>query len=199
MTRAAVLRDPAISQGIGQFGAIQSVPPSLGVAVSAGEVIEAIANDQLLLVLKARKIPTACTSLASSPLATAKAHPIARLRRDEISDKDHTATIPGSRSKNKRPHVVPLSPLAWDILQSVQTKGDHGFALAINASSFSRVMLLITESVFTLLRSGMTGEQVNAHLADVLMPSMVKLQRDALGIFNAALHGDPAAPSHTLQ
>jgi hypothetical protein len=61
------------------------------------------------------------------------------------------------------------------------------------------VMLLITDSVFTMLRTGMTREQVNAHLADVLMPGMVKLQRDAMGIFNAAMHGDPAAPSHTLQ
>ena len=44
VTRAAVLRDPAISQGIGQFTAIQSVARSLGVEVSpvnirdAGEV-----------------------------------------------------------------------------------------------------------------------------------------------------------------
>src|SRR5438132_11561290 len=34
VTRVAVLRDPAIPQGIGQFGAIQSVAPSLGVEVS---------------------------------------------------------------------------------------------------------------------------------------------------------------------
>jgi putative ABC transport system substrate-binding protein len=33
VTRAAVLRDPAVSSGIGQFGAIQSVAPSLGVEV----------------------------------------------------------------------------------------------------------------------------------------------------------------------
>src|SRR5262245_25010177 len=31
VTRAAVLRDPAIAAGTGQFGAIQSVAPSLGV------------------------------------------------------------------------------------------------------------------------------------------------------------------------
>ena len=41
VTRAAVLRDPAISQGIGQFGAIQSVAPSLGVAVSAVNIRDA--------------------------------------------------------------------------------------------------------------------------------------------------------------
>ena len=34
VTRVAVLRDPAIAQGIGQFGAIQSVAPSLGVEIT---------------------------------------------------------------------------------------------------------------------------------------------------------------------
>ena len=48
MTRAAVLRDPAITAGIGMFGAIQAVAPSLGVEVSpinardAGEIERAI-------------------------------------------------------------------------------------------------------------------------------------------------------------
>jgi putative tryptophan/tyrosine transport system substrate-binding protein len=35
VTRAAVLRDPAIAAGIGQFAVIQSVAPSLGMEVSA--------------------------------------------------------------------------------------------------------------------------------------------------------------------
>ena len=48
VTRAAVLRDPAITAGIGQFAAIQSVAPSLGVELSpvnvrdAGEIERAI-------------------------------------------------------------------------------------------------------------------------------------------------------------
>jgi ABC-type uncharacterized transport system substrate-binding protein len=41
VTRAAVLRDPAIAQGIGQFGAIQSAAPSLGLEVSPVNVREA--------------------------------------------------------------------------------------------------------------------------------------------------------------
>jgi putative ABC transport system substrate-binding protein len=50
VTRAAILRDPAISAGIGQFGAIQAVAPSLGVEVSpinvrdAGEIERAIGD-----------------------------------------------------------------------------------------------------------------------------------------------------------
>jgi putative tryptophan/tyrosine transport system substrate-binding protein len=49
VTRVAVLRDPAISTGIGQFGAIQAVAPSLGVEVSpvnvrdSGEIERAVA------------------------------------------------------------------------------------------------------------------------------------------------------------
>jgi putative ABC transport system substrate-binding protein len=48
VTRVAVLRDPAIASGIGQFGAVQIVAPSLGVQLSpldvrdAGEIERAI-------------------------------------------------------------------------------------------------------------------------------------------------------------
>ena len=48
VTRAAILRDPAITAGIGQFGAIQAVAPSLGLEVSpvnvrdAGEIERAV-------------------------------------------------------------------------------------------------------------------------------------------------------------
>src|SRR5262249_8659800 len=38
VARAAVLRDPAISSGLGQFGAIQAVAPSLGLNVSPVDV-----------------------------------------------------------------------------------------------------------------------------------------------------------------
>ena len=41
VTRAAVLRDPAIASGIGQFGAVQTVAPSLGVELSPVDVRDA--------------------------------------------------------------------------------------------------------------------------------------------------------------
>ena len=41
MARAAVLRDPTIPQGIGQFSAIQAVAPSLGVEVRPIDVHDA--------------------------------------------------------------------------------------------------------------------------------------------------------------
>jgi ABC-type uncharacterized transport system substrate-binding protein len=42
VTRAAIIRDPAISAGIGLFGAIQSVAPSLGLEASAVNVRDAV-------------------------------------------------------------------------------------------------------------------------------------------------------------
>ena len=44
VTRAAVLRDPAIASGIGQFGALQAVAPSLGVELSPVDVRDAARN-----------------------------------------------------------------------------------------------------------------------------------------------------------
>jgi putative ABC transport system substrate-binding protein len=41
VTRAAVLRDPTIASGIGQFAAVQTVAPSLGVDLSAVDVRDA--------------------------------------------------------------------------------------------------------------------------------------------------------------
>src|SRR5262249_18911064 len=41
VTRAAVLRDPNVASGIGQFAAVQAVAPSLGVELSAVDVHDA--------------------------------------------------------------------------------------------------------------------------------------------------------------
>jgi ABC-type uncharacterized transport system substrate-binding protein len=41
VTRAAILRDPAVASGIGQFGAVQIVAPSLGVELSPVDVRDA--------------------------------------------------------------------------------------------------------------------------------------------------------------
>ena len=70
MTRAAVLRDPAIASGIGQFGAVQIVAPSLGVQVNpvdvrdAGEIERAVTA--FARVLNGGLIVTASGSATSS-------------------------------------------------------------------------------------------------------------------------------------
>jgi putative tryptophan/tyrosine transport system substrate-binding protein len=46
MKRVAVLRDPAISAGIGQFGSIQTAAPSLGVELTPFNVRDATEIEQ---------------------------------------------------------------------------------------------------------------------------------------------------------
>ena len=55
VTRAAVLRDPAVASGIGQFAAVQAVAPSLGVELSPVDVRDAA------------EIERAVTAFARSP------------------------------------------------------------------------------------------------------------------------------------
>ena len=49
---------------------------------------------------------------------------VAGMTRAELSADGTTWTIPGERTKNGRPHVVPLAPLAREILTSVGEEGD---------------------------------------------------------------------------
>jgi putative ABC transport system substrate-binding protein len=51
--RAAVIRDPAITAGIGMFGAIQSAAPSLGVEVSPVNVRDPSEMERLISALAA--------------------------------------------------------------------------------------------------------------------------------------------------
>jgi putative ABC transport system substrate-binding protein len=72
--RVAVLRDPALASGIGQFGAVQTVAPSLGVELSPVDVRDA------------REIDRAVTTFArgSNGGLVVTAAPMTAIHRDEI-------------------------------------------------------------------------------------------------------------------
>jgi len=74
VTQAAVLRDPAITAGIGQFAVIQAVAPSLGLEVSAINVSDA------------REIERAVTTFARQPNGglIVTAGPLTNIHRDLI-------------------------------------------------------------------------------------------------------------------
>jgi len=52
---------------------------------------------------------------------------VAGMRRTELSEDGATWDIPGARTKNRRPHRVPLAPLAQKILADVTGKGELVF------------------------------------------------------------------------
>jgi integrase len=52
---------------------------------------------------------------------------VAGMRRVELSD-DGTWSLPGARTKNKKPHVVPLPPLACELISGAMGRGDLIFS-----------------------------------------------------------------------
>jgi integrase len=52
---------------------------------------------------------------------------VAGMRRAELSD-DGTWNLPGARTKNKKPHIVPLPPLACELIAGTMTDGDLIFS-----------------------------------------------------------------------
>jgi integrase len=61
-------------------------------------------------------------------LTGARRGEVAGMRKDELDDDRTRWTIPSSRTKNWRPNIVPLSPLARDILAEVpRVAGDYVF------------------------------------------------------------------------
>jgi integrase len=81
-----------------------------------------IARDRVLSVDEIRKFWTATASLKVPYgdvlrlllISGCRLNEITRLRWDEVSD--HVITIPGSRTKNRLPFVLPLPPLGQDIV-----------------------------------------------------------------------------------
>jgi putative ABC transport system substrate-binding protein len=68
ITRAAVLRDANISAGIGQFGAIQSVAPSLGVELSPVNVRDAAEIERAVAAFA--RSPNGCLIVTAGPSAS---------------------------------------------------------------------------------------------------------------------------------
>ena len=50
-------------------------------------------------------------------LTGSRTEEIASLRWDEIDFKERTINLPSERTKNKRPHIIPLNELAFEIIE----------------------------------------------------------------------------------
>jgi putative tryptophan/tyrosine transport system substrate-binding protein len=68
VTRAAVVRDPGITAGIGQFGAIQAVAPSIGIEVSPVNLRDADEIERGITTFA--QSPNGGLIVTASPLAT---------------------------------------------------------------------------------------------------------------------------------
>jgi integrase len=124
--------------------------PCLNLSRPAG----AVARDRVLSNDEVRWFWQACDSVdaprvpgAARPFAPllrlllvtgARLNEVAGMTRAELSEDGATWSLPGSRTKNTRPHIVPLSPMARDLIASVKGKGE-GSSFIFTTTGRSRV------------------------------------------------------------
>jgi integrase len=87
-------------------------------------------------------------------LTGARRSEVAGMTRDELSDDLTTWSIPGTRTKNGRPHVVPLPPLAREILMSLPARGAYVFSTTgrTPVSGFSKMKQRLDRAMLAAAR-----------------------------------------------
>ena len=88
-------------------------------------------------------------------LAGARLNEVAGMTWDELSDDYATWSLPGSRTKNGRPHVVPLAPLARDLIAALERKPVLLFTSTgtTPVSGWSRVKKLLDKAMVAAARA----------------------------------------------
>jgi integrase len=113
---------------------------------------------------------------------------VAGMSRSELTD--DTWNIPGTRTKNKRPHVVPLSPLARDIIAGVATDRDRLFNAAPSNSAKRRLdsKMEIPPWVLHDLRrtcvTGMVDLGIAPHVVELVVNHISGTRAGVAGIYN---------------
>jgi integrase len=86
---------------------------------------------------------------------------VARMRWDEVDFAGRLWKLPGSRSKNKRDHEVPLSDAALRILDGVPRIGESGFVFSVRGgapiSGFSKFKGQIDRAIVEMMREEAAG------------------------------------------
>ena len=102
------------------------------------------ARDRVLTEQEIRWLWAACDTIGEpfGPLTKmllltgARLREVAQMTCGELSEDRATWSLPGSRTKNGRPHVVPLQPLAHDIITSMrQIAGKPGYVFSTNGTT----------------------------------------------------------------
>jgi integrase len=104
--------------------------PAEGIASSYREASrDRVLDDPELasIILAARKIPGAYGGIVEFLALTGqRREEVAKLKWNELDEKSRTWSIPGSRTKNKRSHIVHLSETAWKVV-AARPQGEFVF------------------------------------------------------------------------
>ena len=111
--------------------AVIDFSPAEGIVSSYREVSRdrVLTDDELAaIIVAAREIPGPYGPIVEFLALTGqRREEVAKLRWDELDEKARTWSIPGSRTKNKKAHIVHLSDQAWGVV-ATRPEGEFVFA-----------------------------------------------------------------------
>jgi integrase len=125
---------------------------------------------------------------------------VAGMRRPELTDDGTIWNIPGERTKNKRPHVVPLAPLAQTILTTVTGDGDLVFTTTGRSpiSGWSKIkrrldgaMVIPPWRLHDLRRTAATGMAeigIAPHIVEAALNHISGAKAGVAGTYNRAAY-----------
>jgi integrase len=121
------------------------------------------------------------------------------MRRDELSEDGATWIIPGTRTKNHREHVVPLPPLAREILASVSvtdgfvfstTKGRRPVTLGSRVKNHIDAAMGVDDWILHDLRrtaaTGMAEIGIAPHIVEAALNHVSGVRAGVAGTYNRA-------------
>jgi integrase len=137
-------------------------------------------------------------------LTGSRLNEVCGMRREELSGDCATWTIPGARTKNHRPHVVSLPPLARDILAAVPRVEGCDFVfttfgrapVAIGSKVKDRLdasMKIAPWRLHDLRRTAATGMAeigIQPHIVEAVLNHISGAKAGVAGTYNRALYAD---------
>ena len=135
--------------------------PCLGIKTDKSKSRDRVLTEaEIVTFWKAAETERLAPLLKLLLLTGCRLNEVAGLRRSELTDDNSIWSLPGSRTKNKRPHIVPLAPLARQIIVGVATDGDRLFSAAPGNSAkrrLDRKMEIPPWVLHDLRRTAVTG------------------------------------------
>jgi integrase len=120
---------------------------------------------------------------------------IARLERSEVNWAEKQIELPGSRTKNGRPHIVPLSAPALEILKSVNSKDEFFFSKRnnwqIDKDRLDDKCGVSDWVLHDLRRTGSTGMGdigVQPHVVEAVLNHVSGSKSGVAGTYNKAMY-----------
>jgi integrase len=122
--------------------------------------------------------------------------------RDELTDDNATWNIPGARTKNGRPHVVPLPPLARQIIKAAAGKRPTPLCFTTNGKSpvsgwsklkarLDRAMAIPQWRLHDLRRTAATGMAeigIPPHIVEACLNHISGAKAGVAGTYNRAAY-----------